>query len=112
KDNQEKSDIRIQMNDHVIISKHKMKNIRDIGKKNIKINLLEQTHVYEYLVIENDPLYNEILSLQVNQSVDVQGIMITRTAFEMYEIESKAFHEGFTSSQSIYKRVSAILNTT
>jgi len=76
------------------------------------IHVLEQTHVYEYLGKENDPLYNEILSLQVNQSVDVQGIMITRTAFEMYEIESKAFHEGFTSSHSIYNRVSAILNTT
>jgi len=76
------------------------------------IHVLEQTHVYEYLGKENDPLYNEILSLQVNQSVDVQGIMITRTAFEMYEIESKTFHEGFTSSQSIYNRVSAILNTT
>src|SRR5699024_12689496 len=83
-----------------------------IGRGSNMIHVLEQTHVYEYLEKENDPLYNEILSLQVNQSVDVQGIMITRTAFEMYEIESKAFHEGFTSSQSIYKRVSAILNTT
>jgi len=74
------------------------------------IHVLEQTHVYEYLGKENDPLYNEIFSLQVNQSVDVQGITITRTAFEMYEIESASFHEGFTTSQSIYKRVSAILN--
>jgi|GEM_PF-1543614 len=70
-----------------------------------------QTHVYEYLGKESDPLYNEILSLQINQSVDVQGIRITRTTFEMYEMESKSFHEGFTSSQSIYKRVSTILNT-
>jgi len=73
-------------------------------------HIFEQTHVYEYLGKENDPLYNEILSLQVNQSVNVQGIMITRTAFKMYEIESKSFHEGFTSSQSIYKRISAVLN--
>jgi len=72
---------------------------------------LEQTHVYEYLGKESDPLYNDILSLQINQSVYLQGIRITRTAFEMYEIESKSFHEGFISSQSIYKRVSAILNT-
>jgi len=76
------------------------------------IHVLEQTHVYECLGKENDPHYNEILSLQVNQSVDVLGISITRTAFEMYEIESKTFHEGFTSSQSIYNRVSTILNTT
>ena len=71
---------------------------------------LEQKHVYDYLGKENDPLYNKILSLQVNQSINVQGIMITKTAFAMYEIESKTFHEGFTSSQSIYKRISSILN--
>ena len=75
-------------------------------------HLLEQRHVYEFLGKENDPLYHEILSLQVNQSVGVQGITISRTAIEMYEIESKTFHEGFTSSQSIYNRVSAMLNTT
>jgi len=76
------------------------------------IHVIEQTHVYEFLGKENDPLYNEILSLQVNQSVGVQGITITRTAFEMYEIESTTFHEGFTSLQSIYNRVIAMLNTT
>lgn len=72
--------------------------------------MLGQTHVYEYLGKENDPLYKEILALQVNQFVDVQGIRITRTAFGMYEIESRSFHEGFTSLTSIYERVIAIMN--
>jgi len=72
---------------------------------------LEQAHVYEYLGKESDPLYNAILSLQINQTIDVQGMMITRTTFGMYEIEANSFHEGFTSSKSIHKRISTILNT-
>lgn len=74
--------------------------------------VLEQTHVYEYLGKEYDPLYKEIQSLQINQSVNVQGMMITRTEFGMYKVESELIHEGFTSLESIYKRMSEILNTT
>lgn len=76
------------------------------------VDLNEQTHVYEYIGKENDPLYNNILHLKVNQSLSIPetNIQITKTRYEMYEIVSDEYHECYSSPQSLYERISALLN--
>ncbi|MGJ9460675.1 hypothetical protein [Oceanobacillus sp. CF4.6] len=75
-------------------------------------NVIEQTHVYEYLGKENDPLYNNIMYLKVNQSLPIPetNMQITKTRYGMYEIVSDVFHECYSSPQSLYERISALLN--
>ncbi|OZU88669.1 hypothetical protein CIL03_10290 [Virgibacillus indicus] len=72
----------------------------------------EQTQVYEYLGKENDPLYNNIMHLKLNQSLSIPetNIQITKTRYEMYEIVSDEYHECYSSPQSLYERISALLN--
>lgn len=72
----------------------------------------EQTHVYEYLGKESDPLYNEIMHLKVDQSFSIPEInmQVTKTRFGLYEIVSATYHECYSSPQSLYERISVLLN--
>jgi len=76
------------------------------------IDVNEQTHVYEYLGKESDPLYNNILHLKMNQSIQIAetNLKISKTRYQMYEIVSAEFHECYSSSQSLYERINALLN--
>ncbi|MUV38144.1 hypothetical protein JNUCC1_02233 [Lentibacillus sp. JNUCC-1] len=71
-----------------------------------------QMHVYEYLGIENDPLYNKIAELEVNQSIQIPetNMQITKNRFGMYEIVSTEQHECYSSAQSLYEQINALLN--
>lgn len=76
------------------------------------IDVNEQTHVYEYLGKENDPLYNNIIHLKVNQSLSIPEtkMQVTKTRYEMYEIVSAEYHECYSTPQSLYERISVLLN--
>ena len=76
------------------------------------MDVYAQMHVYEYLGKENDPLYNNITQLKVNQSIQIPEtkIQITKTRFGMYEIVSAEQHECYSSAQSLYEQINALLN--
>ncbi len=76
------------------------------------IDVNEQTHVYEYLGKESDPLYNNILHLKVNQSIQLPetNLKILKTRYGMYEIISDEYHECYSFPQPLYERINAILN--
>ena len=77
------------------------------------IDVNEQIHVYEYLGKESDPLYNNILHLKVNQSIQIPetNLQISKTRYGMYEIVSAEYHECDSSPQSLYEQISALLNS-
>jgi len=76
------------------------------------IDANEQTHVYEYLEKENDPLYNNILHLKVNQSMQIPetNLQILKTRYGMYEFVSGEYHECYSSPQVLYEQVNTLLN--
>ncbi|WP_077706750.1 hypothetical protein [Virgibacillus dokdonensis] len=73
---------------------------------------IEQTHVYEYLGKENDPIYEDILRVKVNHSLLIPEtkLKVTKNRYGMYEIVSDEQHECYSSPQSLYDRISALLN--
>lgn len=73
---------------------------------------IEQTHVYEYLGKENDPLYNNILHLKLDQSLFIPEtkMHVKKTKYGLYEIVSGECHECYSSPQTLYERVSHLLN--
>lgn len=73
---------------------------------------IEQMHVYEYLGRESDPLYNNILHLQVDQSLFIPEtkMQIVKTKYGLYEIVSDECHECYSTPQTLYERVSDVLN--
>src|SRR5699024_528131 len=83
-----------------------------VGRRDNMIDVNEQTHVYEYLGKESDPLYNNILHLKVNQSIQIPktNLQISKTRYGMYEIVSAEYHECYSSPQPLYERINALLN--
>src|SRR5699024_10273320 len=92
-------------------SRFKKGNLR-VGRRDNMIDVNKQTHVYEYLGKESDPLYNNILQLKVNQSRQIPetNFQISKTRNEMYETVSAEYHECYASPQSLYERINALLN--
>ena len=76
------------------------------------VDVNEQTHVYEYLGKESDPLYINILHLKVNQSIQISeaNLQISKTRYGIYEIISVECHECYSSPQSLYEQINVLLN--
>lgn len=75
-------------------------------------DMLRQLQLYEYLGKEQDPLYKTILYIQQNSSMYVleRNIYITKTEHGFYELASKWNHECFSTPESLYIRLSDLLN--
>lgn len=73
---------------------------------------IEQTHVYEYLGKESDPLYQTILHLQQDnpQFLINSNMYFMKNNHDYYELISQNHHECFTTPESLYRYVSELIN--
>lgn len=85
--------------------------IRD-EKENHMTEEMEQTHLYQYIGIENDPLYDQVMQMETNQSIYLHGMQmkVTKTNYNMYEVETVEYHECYSNVQSLYENMIVILN--
>jgi len=67
---------------------------------------MEQTHIYDYLGMENDPIFNIINHLKIGQAVDLGGVVISLNNNGLYEMETSVDHECFSSKKQVYDGVS------
>ena len=67
---------------------------------------MEQTDIYDYLGIENDPIFNIINHLKAGQAIDLGGVIISLNNNGLYEMETLVAHECFSSKRKIYDVVS------
>lgn len=66
---------------------------------------MEQTHIYEYLGVDTDPIFNIINSLQEGQAVDLGMITLSLNYQGLYELETIYHHECFNSKKQIYEGI-------
>lgn len=71
---------------------------------------MEQTHIYHYLGLENDPIFREITKLKSGQAAIVGNIKIKLNSHGLYEIETSASHECFSSQKQVYDGISKMLS--
>lgn len=71
---------------------------------------MEQTHIYNFLGINNDPIFNEILRLEKGRKVDLGGIFIVLNENGLYELETAYHHECFTTKKKLYDGLSRYLS--
>ncbi len=67
---------------------------------------MEQTHIYDYLGMENDPIFNIIKQLKKGQVIDLGGVIVSLNNNGLYEIETSVDHECFRSKRQVYDGVS------
>lgn len=71
---------------------------------------MKQTHIYEYLGLENDPVFNKINVLQKGQVVDLGGVIVSLNSKGLYEVETDYYHECFDSKKALYDGLSKFLS--
>lgn len=67
--------------------------------------VLVQTFIYEYLGIEDDPIYQSISTLVKGQKVILGPMLVTFNVFGLYEVETEESHKCFTSLSECYEGV-------
>lgn len=71
---------------------------------------MEQTHIYHYLGLDNDPIFNKITQLKAGQAVIIGEIKVLLNKHGLYEVETSARHECFSSQKQVYDGVSKMLS--
>ncbi|QNR06995.1 hypothetical protein [Macrococcoides canis] len=69
------------------------------------IDMNAQMHVYEYLGKENDPLYNNIMHLKANQS-----IQIAETKMQITKLDLRCIKLYWLNSTNVIHRPNLYMN--
>lgn len=67
---------------------------------------MKQTHIYDYLGTENDPVFDQVAKLKMGQAVELGGVKVSLNKQDLYEIETGFTHECFKSKGQVYNRLS------
>lgn len=67
---------------------------------------MEQTDIYDYLGMNNDPIFNKISSLKIGQAIDLGGVKVLLNTQKLYEVETDFYHECFCSKRQVYDGLS------
>lgn len=70
--------------------------------------MVEQTTLYEFLELNEDPVFNQIEKLREGEEIQIDSFSVRRTA-KFYEVESDEFHEGFKTKEKCYSFISSNL---
>lgn len=65
------------------------------------VRLVEQTNLYEFLGLSNDPLFNQIERLGEGEEIRIDSFNIRKTN-KFYEVENDEIHEGFKTLSKCY----------
>lgn len=75
---------------------------------------MQQIQLYEYLGINNDPIFNQIKDLKKRGSMKVQlpesVLIITLNSWGIYEVSNEELHESFSQINDCYEFVNEYLN--
>jgi len=71
---------------------------------------MEQSTIYDFLGIENDPIFNIINNLQKGQEINLGGVSILLNQTGLYEMETEFSHDCFYSKKHVYHGVSKFLS--
>lgn len=72
------------------------------------ISLVLQTSLYEFLDLNEDPIFNLIQSLREGDEIQVESFSVRKTD-KFYEIENDELHEGFKTINQCYSFISSNL---
>lgn len=64
---------------------------------------MEQLHIYDYLKVTSDPLFNQLEKLNKEQTISIKDTKISLNNFGVYEVSTSKKHEGFRDLNSCYK---------
>ncbi|WP_404427287.1 hypothetical protein LG296_01585 [Ureibacillus chungkukjangi] len=70
--------------------------------------MVEQTNLFEFLGLKNDPVFNLIEKLREGDKIQIDSFCI-RNNGKLYEVESDEYHEGFPTKERCYTFVCANL---
>lgn len=71
---------------------------------------MEQTNIYQYLGEMNDPIFNKISQLELGQTIDLGGVMVSLNTNGLYELETSFYHECYSTKKQLYDGVSKFLS--
>lgn len=68
--------------------------------------MIEQTNLYEFTSLNDDPVFNRIKNLDIGQEIQIEAFNVRKTD-KFYEVESEELHEGFKSLVRCYSFISS-----
>lgn len=63
--------------------------------------MVEQTNLYDFLDLRDDPVFNQIESLNDGEEIQIDSFYIRKTE-KFYEVENEEIHEGFKTIRKCY----------
>ncbi len=72
--------------------------------------MMEQINLYDYLGVEDDPIYIMLSRLKNGYTVVFEDVHVTKNDFGLFELASNQLHEVFSDIRSCYKYVSDLLS--
>jgi len=71
---------------------------------------MKQSQIYEYLGLDNDPIFKKINDLKEDESINLSELKITLNKQGLYEVETDDKHECFKTKKEVYDGVSKLLS--
>lgn len=71
-----------------------------------QVEINHQYNIYDFLGVENDPIFNAVEKLEIGHSYTINHITIKLNEQEIYEIETKGSHDAFASQKQVYDHLS------
>lgn len=69
-----------------------------------------QTHIYDHLGVENDPIFRMILKLQAGQAIEIGGVHISYNLYGLYVVETESSHDCYRSIKQLYDGIAKQLS--
>lgn len=70
--------------------------------------MVEQTTLYEFLELHEDPVFNQIENLREGDEVQIDSFTVRKTD-KFFEVENEEFHEPFRTVNKCYSFISSKL---
>lgn len=67
-----------------------------------------QLNIYDVTNLLDDPIYQQLKNLNIDEEIQVENLIIRRTQ-RFYEIENNYIHEGFVELEKCYQFLSTML---
>lgn len=67
-----------------------------------------QTNLYEFLNLFDDPVFNKLKNLLIDEEIQIDSFTIRKTN-KFYEVENEEMHEAFESLDECYSFLSTHL---
>lgn len=66
---------------------------------------MEQLNIFNELGFFEDPIYMKLSLMNVQEEINIEGIVVFKNNLGLYEISSDQLHEGFKDLDCCYKKI-------